>query len=60
MVQKADLQNHFNNKILLLDDLKKSLTSTKVGVYVKFVRDKQICDIDMWSNRDILKEKIVV
>lgn len=60
MVQKADSQNHFNNKILLLDDLKKSLTSTKVGVYVKFVRDKQICDIDMWSNRDILKEKIVV
>lgn len=60
IVQRSDSCNNFNRKILLLDDLKKSLTSEKVGVYVRFVQDKQICDIDMWSNRNVLKEKIAI
>lgn len=60
IVQKNDSNNTFNKKILLLDDTKKSLTSEKVGVYVRFVQDKHICEIDRWCNRDILKEKIAV
>lgn len=60
IVQKDDSKNMFNNKILLLDDTKKSLISEKVGVYVNFVRGKQICDIDMWSNRNVLKEKVAI
>ena len=60
IVQKSDINNTFGKKILLLDDLKKSLTSERVGVYVRFVRDKQICDIDTWSNRNVLKEKVAI
>ncbi len=60
IVQESDSNNTFSNRILLLDDTKKSLTSEKVGVYVDFVRSKQICDIDMWGNRNVLKEKIAV
>lgn len=43
-----------------MDDLKKSLASEKVGVIVRLIRDKQICDLDTWSNRNILKDKIIV
>ena len=60
IVQKSDINNTFSKRILLLDDLKKSLTSERVGVYVRFVRDKQICDIDTWSNRNVLKEKVAI
>lgn len=43
-----------------MDDLKKSLATEKVGVIVKLIRDKHICDLDTWSNRNILKDKLIV
>lgn len=60
IVQRSGANDRFSNRILLMDDLKKSLASEKVGVIVKLIRDKQICDLDTWSNRNILKDKLVV
>nr|WP_296026443.1 hypothetical protein [uncultured Prevotella sp.] len=59
MVKQSDINNKFHNRILLLDDSTKRLSSSKVGTYVDFVRGKQICDIDYWGNKESLKNKLV-
>ena len=60
IVQRSGANERFGNRILLMDDLKRSLMSEKVGVIVNLIRDKQICDLDTWSNRNILKNKLAV
>lgn len=60
IVKNSDVGNKFQNRILLLDDSKKSLNTDKVGVYVDFIRNKRICDIDTWSQRMVLKDRLVV
>lgn len=60
IVQRSGANDRFSSRILLMDDLKKSLATERVGVIVKLIRDKQICDLDTWSNRNILKDKLIV
>lgn len=60
IVHKEDIDNYYGNRILLLDDEKKSLISDNVGVYLNYIREKKICDISMWSRREELKKTIAV
>lgn len=60
IVQSSEVSGRFSNRILLIDDSKKSLASERVGVIIKHIHDKGICDLNAWRNRNILKDKLVV
>lgn len=60
IAKKLDINCKIANRILLIDDQKNSLTSDKVGMIVRFIREEGICDIENWSNRNALKERLVV
>lgn len=59
IAKKLDVNCQIQDRLLLIDDEKKSLLSEKVGVIVKFIRDEEICDIENWSNRFALKDRLI-
>lgn len=60
IAKKLDVTNSIKNRILLIDDNQKALRTDKVGIFVKNIREEHVCDIEMWNNRDALKNKFAV
>lgn len=60
IVKKMNVDFKIADRILLIDDQKESMDSDKVGLIVKFIRDEGICDIEKWTNRDVLRTRLIV